>query len=118
VVEDEPGVRAATSEFLACCGYNVLAANDGLDGLWVSEAHMDSIEVLVTDISLPKITGLELAAAMVAKRPELRVIFTSGHDLDAFEVRAPLAKCALLQKPFSLTELASEVERALRTMRK
>lgn len=79
VVDDDPMLRKLLVMTLQMQGYQVLCAEDGHQALAMAKAHeRGDIDVLITDINMPGITGCELAEALHAVRPEIRTIFTSG----------------------------------------
>lgn len=79
VVDDDPMLRELLAMTLRLHGYQVFSAEDGYQALAMAKAHeRGDIDVLITDINMPGITGCELAEALHAVRPEIRTIFTSG----------------------------------------
>ncbi len=114
LVEDEDGVRAAARRILAAQGYTVLEAFDGAEALALAADHKGTIELLLTDVVMPRKTGPEVAAELLVQRPELKVLYMSGH---ADEKILPLALAgpdtAFLQKPFSHDNLAAAVRELL-----
>ncbi|HEY7534257.1 MAG TPA: ATP-binding protein, partial [Nitrospiraceae bacterium] len=116
VAEDEPGVRALVSHTLRQHGYTVLEAAHGIEALAISERHSKSIHLLLTDVVMPQINGRELAERLVAKLPELRVLFMSGYTDDAVLRRGPCAADTnFLHKPFTAGTLATRVRQVLNT---
>ncbi|MEQ1353025.1 MAG: PAS domain S-box protein [Candidatus Acidiferrum sp.] len=102
LAEDELEVREVAREFLESGGYTVLEARDGADALQLSEKHAGTIDLLVTDMVMPGITGQELAARLQAKRQGLQVIFMSGYsEYAAAESVHSDPALRLLSKPFS-----------------
>lgn len=79
IVEDQPGLSALAEEVLSSQGYSVLTAQDGAEALRVAEAFPGQIQLLLTDLALPEISGTEMAARLSALRPEMKVLFMSGH---------------------------------------
>jgi two-component system cell cycle sensor histidine kinase/response regulator CckA len=114
LVEDEDGVRAAARRILAAQGYTVLEAFDGAEALALAAGHGSAIDLLVTDIVMPRKTGPQVAAELLAQRPELKVIYMSGH---ADEAIVPLSLAgsdtAFVQKPFTHDRLAAAVRELL-----
>jgi signal transduction histidine kinase/ActR/RegA family two-component response regulator len=109
VVEDEDEVRSLASEFLRSAGYNVLTAKDGLEALEISERLGGAIQLLLTDVVMPKMRGTELAQELKARFPRLRVVYMSGYleqDPCSGEI---LEKAIVLQKPFSRDSLVREI---------
>jgi signal transduction histidine kinase/ActR/RegA family two-component response regulator len=112
VVEDEDEVRLLTSEFLGSAGYSVLTAKDGVEALEVSERLGGSIQLLLTDIVMPKMRGTELAQKLKECIPKLRVVYMSGYleqDTCSGEI---LEKAMFLQKPFSRDMLIRQIGEA------
>lgn len=105
LVQDATAVRDLAAETLQHAGYRVLEADDGVAGAERARLYAGPIDLLVTDVGLPKQDGRELAAALRAARPGLRVLFASG---SATEVPGPL-----LPKPYTPGELLTAVQRAL-----
>jgi signal transduction histidine kinase/ActR/RegA family two-component response regulator len=109
VVEDDDEVRSLASEFLRSAGYSVLTAKDGVEALDVSERFGSSIQLLLTDVVMPKMRGTELAQKLKARLPGLRVVYLSGYlDQDTCS-REILEKAVVLQKPFSRDALIRQI---------
>jgi two-component system cell cycle sensor histidine kinase/response regulator CckA len=114
LVEDEPALRAVARRTLERQGYVVLEAPNGEAGLAVAAAHTGPLELLVTDVVMPGISGRELATRLVAARPTVRVLFTSGYTDDAIVHHGVLeAGIQFLQKPFTPSGLARKVREVL-----
>jgi two-component system cell cycle sensor histidine kinase/response regulator CckA len=108
-VEDEEEVRALACEFLSSAGYSVLTANDGVEALEVYDRLGSSIQMLLTDVVMPKMRGTELAQKLKARLPNLKVVYMSGYlEKDAFSEQI-LEKENVLQKPFSRDSLICKV---------
>jgi PAS domain S-box-containing protein len=113
LVEDEPAVRSLARRILERYGYTVLEARDGKDALRVAEHYRQPIQLLVTDMMMPELSGRDVWTALSAKRSDLRVLYMSGYTNDDMMRRGFLdAGAAFLQKPFTETDLA----RAARTV--
>ncbi len=108
LVEDEPAVKGLFSQALNREGYTVHEARNGVEALEVVKG-IGHIDVLVTDVVMPYMKGPELARQLLAKQPDLKVIFVSGYvapgDLGTHE--------ALLQKPFVRQQLIDKVKEVL-----
>ncbi len=110
LVEDEPAVRRLLSRTLRKHGYRVFEAEDGVAGLAVAESEGDAIDLLVTDLVMPNLGGLELASKLQAQRPDLRVLFLSGHAApDESGVEHRIQHARFLQKPFDDEALLQEL---------
>lgn len=113
LVEDEPGVRALLSTSLQQYGYIVLEAEHGAAALQLSGQHAGPIQLLVTDIVMPQLSGPELAVRLKATRPEIRTLFLSGYTGETID-HASISDSTtmLLLKPI----VPSAFERAVRTL--
>jgi CheY-like chemotaxis protein len=114
LVEDEAGVRRLARQALEARGYYVLEAADGEAALAVSRQHTGTIDLLLSDVVMPRMSGRELSQQLAATHPNTRVIFTSGYTDDAI-VRHGLqqAESDFLQKPFTVQALLRKVREVL-----
>lgn len=113
-VEDEESVRELVGEYLSARGYRVLEASDGLQALDLAEKHQGAIQLLITDVVMPRLSGRELAARLAAKRPGLKVLYISGYTDDSIFRHGVLeGGMAFLQKPFNLKSIAQKVREVL-----
>ncbi len=102
VAEDEPSIRRAIRQVLEDAGYHVLECSDGHHGLEVARAHGARIDLLLTDVVMPRAGGRELARELTRLRPELRVLYMSGHvDSPAVDQGMRDVAEAFLAKPFT-----------------
>jgi two-component system, cell cycle sensor histidine kinase and response regulator CckA len=107
LVEDEKGVRELAREYLHTCGYNVVEAEDGHTALEIAGMHKGHIDLLMTDVVMPGISGRELAQRVKAQRPEIKVLYMSGYTDQSVVKHGILENDAvLLQKPFTMATLA------------
>ena len=114
VVEDEHALRAVARRMLAGFGYRVLVASSGEGALAVLKEHAEPIDLVITDVIMPGISGRELAKRLAVVRPGLRILFMSGYADDALADHGVLAAdVAYLQKPFTPDELARRVREVL-----
>jgi two-component system cell cycle sensor histidine kinase/response regulator CckA len=114
VVEDEEGVRKVVLEVLKRQGYRVLQAAHEEDALLVCQQYKDTIDLMVTDVVMPRISGLELAKRLVAFRPEMKVLYMSGYTDNTIVHHGVLEKGVnYIQKPFTVEGLARKVEEVL-----
>ncbi len=115
VVEDEPVLRDLAQLILQDCGYRVLDASSGVEALTVWQRQQGAIDLLLTDMIMPDgLSGKDLADSLLAVKPKLKIIFTSGYNVD--EIRADRANngsCRFLQKPYSRSTLALAVRECL-----
>ncbi|HET8605809.1 MAG TPA: PAS domain S-box protein [Gaiellaceae bacterium] len=114
LVEDEEIVRVILTEMLEASGYRVLAADDGADALRVAEAEPGPIDVLVTDVVMPAMSGQEVARRIAERRPAVRTLFVSGYTESAIGNHGVLAPgTSFLQKPFSAADLTRTLRELL-----
>jgi len=114
VVEDSDDLRELTCRLLTGAGYTVLAASKGPDALELADHHDSPVDLLLTDLSLPGMTGNDLAVAARQRHPDLQVVFMSGY---AQLVLAPDGGLPpdqlLLDKPFSRATLLTAIQESL-----
>jgi two-component system, cell cycle sensor histidine kinase and response regulator CckA len=116
VVEDEPAVRRASTEFLALQGYSVLQAKDGLDALVVAKRHSSPIHLVVTDVVMPNLSGGEMAEQMRHLRPGIKVLFVSGYaGRTVLDHKVADVEANFLQKPYTLKQLAAKIREVLQS---
>jgi len=110
LVEDEAPLRALAAESLKRLGYAVLQAGNGLEALAVADQHSGKIDVVVTDVVMPRMGGPEMVEKLRQKREEFAVIFTSGYmDSTVLENAKIGSGAILLNKPFSTELLAQRI---------
>jgi CheY-like chemotaxis protein len=114
VVEDDPLVRGMLCLALRRMGHTIFAACDGLEAVEILEEEIHSLDLLLTDISLPGLRGPQVAERALALRPELKVAFASGTILPE-ERPEPLNRLPFLPKPFTVEELRVFIERCFAT---
>ena len=114
LVEDEDGVRELARDILRSSGYTVLEARNGAEGLLLGERHQGPLDLLLTDVVMPRMSGRELAERMASLRPDLSVMYMSGYTDDAVIRHGVLgADTAFLQKPFTPAALVQRVRETL-----
>ena len=111
LVEDHPGVRGITRRALEKYGYRVLEAADGGGAVRLSREHTGTIDILVSDVVMPGLSGRRLADVLRAERPRCRVLFMSGHNEEIVPGKRPHE--GFIQKPFSPTALVARVREVL-----
>jgi CheY-like chemotaxis protein len=110
VAEDEPGVRLVARLGLELAGYAVLEAAGGTEAVRASHSYAGPIHLLLTDVHLPGMCGVAVAAAVRARHPDAKVLFTSGMLGAGLE---QVADAAFLLKPFTPSSLAATVGEVL-----
>jgi CheY-like chemotaxis protein len=111
VVEDEEEVRALARDLLEMNGYTVLEARDAADAVRLGEVHPGPIDLLITDVVMPWMSGPELAARLRARRPVLKVLCMSGYP--EREASGPAGWTGWLQKPFTPDSFMRKVRECL-----
>ncbi len=114
LVEDQEQVRLLAEAVLASCGYRVLTSPDGPSALLVAERHHDAIDMLVSDVVMPGMSGPELAEQLKTVHPAIRVLYMSGYSGETIVQNGILEPdVAYLPKPFSAAELSAKVRAVL-----
>lgn len=114
LVEDDPMVLGITREMLKSIGYRVIAAETPMDALSIFKKHNATVDLVITDVIMPSMSGKELVANLITLRPDTKVLFMSGYTADAIVRHGVLEKGVhFLQKPFSIKDLARKVKEAM-----
>lgn len=113
VVEDEQVIRRLACDCLKRLGYRVLAAQDGREALALFAEHQAEIGLLLTDVVMPHLGGVQLANQIAEIRPELPVVFVSGYTQESIGERLSQGHASFLQKPYTFEALALKVRRLL-----
>ena len=112
VVEDEPAVLALTTRILTANGYSVIEAGDPTKAQVACEEHGGSIEMLLTDVVMPGMSGMELSKALAKRYPKLKRLYMSGYTQDIVNNQGPL-DAAVITKPFTKAQLLDAVRSEL-----
>ncbi len=115
LVDDEPLIRRLARVFLELEGFRVLEASDAAEALELYHANAARIQLVLTDLNMPGMTGIELATQIRRQRPEMPIVFISG-SLSQFGAYQ-MTGCVSVDKPFQAGELAGCVRKALATAR-
>ena len=114
LAEDEESLRRLTRVTLELSGYNVLEAKDGLEALEIGKRHGAEIELLLTDVVMPRMSGRQLAQELTERWPDIKVVYMSGYAGQAVGARGPIEPGSdFLAKPFSREVLKSKIREAL-----
>jgi len=114
LVEDDMPILKLTEKILKGLGYKVLIANTPKEAMKIAREHKGNVHLLVTDVIMPEMNGLELSKQLKPFYSDLKCMFMSGYTADAIEHHGVLDKGTLfLQKPFSSQELAIIVRKAI-----
>ncbi len=114
LVDDEPLVRESTRRMLTSLGYRVIIAKNAAEALSVAADCMEEIDLVISDVVMPGMNGLEMARELAALLPNLPVLFVSGYAAGVLAKRGVLREsAAFLQKPLQLEKLAPKVRALL-----
>ena len=119
LVEDDDDIRSLVCTYLTSRNYHLLEARDGEEALLTSELYDGLIDVLITDVAMPRMSGPQLVQALASKRPEMKVLLMSGYSAE-LPVLANLSdhSIQLLPKPFRIDDLLLRVQEMLGNSRK
>jgi len=110
VVDDIASNRTLVKEILKINDYHVLEAKDSDEAKSVAEAHQGPINLLIADLVMPRVNGMELARILRPKRPEMKVLYISGYNADVnVQIEVWDAEADFLPKPFSPNGLLQKV---------
>ena len=114
VVEDNEEVRKLAMRVLQRQGYEVLGAPEGMEAFLLCEEHEGPIDLLVTDVVMPEMSGRELAERLASIRPEIKVLYMSGYTDNAIVHHGILSEgMNYIQKPFTVESLIRKVREVL-----
>jgi CheY-like chemotaxis protein len=114
LAEDEEQVRSIVLNVLRRQGYHVIAAQNGGEALLLSERHSGTIDLLLTDVVMPTMSGPELAKRLAATRPDMKVLCMSGYTDDSIVRHGVLGSgVAFIQKPITPALLMTKVREVL-----
>jgi two-component system cell cycle sensor histidine kinase/response regulator CckA len=114
LVEDDEGVREVATASLELHGYNVITAFDGREALRIAQSRREAIDLVLTDVVMPNVSGSELARALREEYPHSKILFVSGYTRDSV-LRDGLLDSSVhfLQKPYTPLTLAQKVRQVL-----
>lgn len=119
LVEDQPMVRTLLARCLESAGYRVIEASHGDEALALFREHRDTLEIVVTDIVMPKMSGTRLVELLRGERPDLSIVYMSGYADESIEASFVADRSArFLAKPFTPSELADVLARIVAERRR
>ena len=115
LAEDQPSIRSVLREYLELKGYKILEAGDGIEAVEIADRRPDRIDVLVTDVIMPHMRGLEVATRVAERHPGVCVVFMSGYSEETLVENQLLStgNFTLIQKPFEPEQLAWTIREVL-----
>jgi DNA-binding NtrC family response regulator len=108
LVEDDAGVQQFVWRLLEAFGFTVLTASNGIAALEAARSHPGTIDLLLSDMQMPQMGGLELAKAIAEERPGIKVLIMSGEPWGMEQ--ASMSGLPFLQKPFTPTALRDSIK--------
>src|SRR5215471_1069024 len=111
VVDDDEGVRNLTAIILKMKGHEILTASNGLEALMVYSSYRQKVDLVLTDVDMPQMNGIELAGRIQARDPSKRILLMSGRAGDGSK---DAERYPMLPKPFLPDQLTSAVESILK----
>lgn len=111
-VDDEPSVLRSCSIAIEVAGFRLLVAEDGVAGLKVFEDHRDEICLVLSDVVMPNMTGIEMAEAIRRIDPKAKILLMSGYSDKALQLQAQ-SRFAFIHKPFIHTVLVDKIRSVL-----
>lgn len=121
LVEDDPAVRRAAIRSLEARGFTLLVANDAEEALTILEAQQGAIDLIITDVVLPKMNGKRLVDEVSARYPKIRALFTSGYandDVLRYGLKTSAEGVSFLAKPYTPRRLVQRMREVLDDPRK
>jgi len=112
LVDDDEALRRFVRRILMQQGFHVIEASDGAEALEVASAYAEPVDLLLTDVIMPKVNGLVLAQRLLQKRPGIGVLYMSGY-VEKSMLLAKHPESILLQKPFTPDALIAAVRQVL-----
>jgi two-component system, cell cycle sensor histidine kinase and response regulator CckA len=113
-VDDNDSVRSLVCRVLKLEGYRILEAGDGKEALAISQRLQDELDLLLTDIKMPEMDGIQLAASITASHPSVGVLYISGQcDTEGIQEQVSRKGFGFLSKPFLPADLLKSVQRTV-----
>ena len=114
VVDDEAGVRVMIARMLSLAGYSVVSAQSGEEALAIARDYAAPLELLLTDVRMPGMSGPELVQELVKLRPGIKVMYMSAYSRDVLPAGVSDTDIPFLTKPFTMRTLALSIVETLR----
>lgn len=116
VVDDEPMIRGFATRVLREEGFGVYEATDGVEALELIRAGIADLDVVLSDIVMPRMNGVQLLQSLSTLRPDLPVLLMSGYGTNQLTELGIASPCGVLGKPFTPEALVAEVRRCIRSL--
>lgn len=113
IVDDDNQLREVCCKFLAASGFQMLEADNGMEALLIAAQNQGAIDLVITDLAMPRISGAQLGRAFTEIWPRVNVLYLSGSPREIHESLPP--DCPFLQKPFAAEALVEAVRSYVRS---
>lgn len=111
LVDDEAEILRTTGEVLKIMGYKVMKASDGEEALELFISNSDQIDLIISDVIMPKLGGIELARQIRQKSSEVPIIFVTGYDKEILmQMESGIEQSLVLVKPFAIEKLSHSIQ--------
>ena len=117
IVDDEVELCETCGEILESMGYQVFTATNGSQGVENFEKHPDTINLLISDVVMPKMSGPEMVNRIREIKPDMPVIFMTGYDKDMLASEVDLENSIIIPKPIDIDLLSTHIDQLLKCMR-
>ena len=116
LIEDEEPVRETTKTMLELAGYTVISAEDGVDAIRKYDEGIDHLDLVLLDLTMPRMSGKETLNKLIERDPDMKVIIASGLDVEgpASELLS-LGASSAIQKPYRMSQLLDSVAKVMST---
>lgn len=116
IVEDEPEIMQITTKLLTHFGYNIFSTNNPLEAIKIVEENKGEIKLLITDVIMPDMNGMDLSKKIITIDPQIKILFMSGYTANIIENRGALdEKTNFIQKPFPIEDLLRKIASILKS---
>jgi CheY-like chemotaxis protein len=114
VVDDEKSVLRTSKKMVELCGFTVITARDGVEAVSLFREHARDIDIVLLDLTMPNMDGIAAMNEIYRIRPDVKLLLSSGFNKNELSGRITgQAPSGFIRKPFSLTELETELRRAM-----
>jgi len=117
IVDDEPLMTDVFRQWMTKRGFRVLTASSGREAMETLAVEAGAIRLVITDLTMPDMSGQELARSLYARAPTLPVLIATGHDLDASEIDLPPNVVEIVRKPYQNRVLADRMREIIKERR-
>lgn len=113
MVDDEPLMTDLFRQFMSKRGYRVLTASGGREALALVEVEVNTIDLIITDMTMPDMSGMELVQTLAERFPDIPVIIVTGHSTDVTDGSLPVNVLGVVQKPYQNRRLEERIREIL-----